>query len=79
MSGVPTQAQQQEYLNSVRQQLQVQMIQDLTTKVTDNCFRLCATKRGVGMDSSEKSCMGNCMERYMETMNVVKSSLESRS
>jgi len=31
------------------------------------------------MDSSEKSCMGNCMERYMETMNVVKSSLESRS
>lgn len=49
----PTQQQQAEYLNRVRQEMQQQFVQDLMHKITDNCFKTCTGKRGEGLDSSE--------------------------
>mmetsp|Transcript_86849 Transcript_86849/g.169930 ORF Transcript_86849/g.169930 Transcript_86849/m.169930 type:complete len:83 (-) Transcript_86849:14-262(-) len=79
MSGQqPTAAQQEQYLNQVRQQVQQQVMQDIMTKMTEKCFKLCTSKKGNGLDSSESHCIVNCMDRYMETMQVVTQSLEAR-
>jgi hypothetical protein len=41
MSGQqPSPEQQHAYLNKVKQELQAQMVQDLMTKVTENCFKV---------------------------------------
>lgn len=41
MSGQqPSLEQQHAYLSKVKQELQSQMIQDLMTKVTENCFKV---------------------------------------
>ena len=33
-------SQQQEYLNKYRQEVHTQMIQDLVTKISENCFKV---------------------------------------
>ena len=53
MAGQPTQAQQAEYLQRVRAEMQQQFVQDLMHKITDNCFKVCTGKRGEGLDSGE--------------------------
>ena len=41
MSGQqPTAAQQEQYLNQVRQQVQQQVMQDIMTKMTEKCFKV---------------------------------------
>lgn len=75
MSGNLTPAQQEAYMNNVKLQIQTQMMQELMNKVSDSCFKVCAGKRGDGLDSSEKYCMSNCFDRYQDTMNIVAQSL----
>ena len=74
----PTPQQQEAYLGQMRQQMQVQFMQDLIHKVTDSCYKKCTTTSGSGLSGREKECMANCMDRYMETMNVVNETLSSR-
>ena len=39
---------------------------------------MCAGTRGDSLDSSEKSCLGNCMARYLETMQVVTQTIQEK-
>ena len=79
MSGQqPTPQQQDAYLAQMKQQVQAQFMQDLIHKVTDQCYKKCTTPSGDGLTSREKGCMANCMDRYMETMQVVNESLSAR-
>ena len=81
MSGsrpAPSPQQQEAYLSQMRQQMQVQFMQDLIHKVTDQCYKKCTSTSGSGLSGREKDCMANCMDRYMETMNVVNETLSSR-
>ena len=41
-------------------------------------LQVCTGKRGDGLDSSEKNCLHNCINRYMDTMAVVNKTLVSR-
>lgn len=41
-------------------------------------LQLCAGKKGDHLDTSEAQCVVHCMDRYMETMQVVSSSLQNR-
>lgn len=41
-------------------------------------LQVCTGKRGDGLDSTEKNCLHNCINRYMDTMNVVNQTLVSR-
>ena len=52
-SSQPSAAQQAEYMQRVRSEMQQQFVQDLMHKITDNCFKVCTGKRGEGLDSSE--------------------------
>ena len=74
----PTPQQQDAYLAQMRQQVQVQFMQDLIHKVTDQCYKKCTTPSGSGLTSREKDCMANCMDRYMETMQIVNATLSER-
>lgn len=40
MSGTITPAQQEAYLNKLRQQVQAQMMQEVMTKMTEKCFKV---------------------------------------
>ncbi len=40
MSGAPTLAQQEAYLNQVRNQMQAQMMQEIMGKMQDKCFKV---------------------------------------
>eukprot|EP01035_Chromulina_nebulosa_P023624 gene23624-30635_t len=67
-----TAAQQQEYLNKLREQMQSQVVQEVMNKMSEKCFKLCVTKKsGSHLDSYESTCIVNCMDRYMETVQVV--------
>jgi import inner membrane translocase subunit TIM13 len=66
---------QEEALNALRSNGQAQMIQDIMQKMSDNCFKVCAGKRGDRLDSSEMYCMNNCFDRYTEAMQVVSKTL----
>ena len=62
----------------LRNQMNQQFVQDLMHKITDNCYTKCTTQSGDGLTSSEKTCMSNCMARYMDTMGVVNKVLSSQ-
>jgi len=65
-------------MTQLRQQVQTQMMQELMNKMTEKCFKVCTGKKGEHLDSSESQCVVHCMDRYMETMQVVNQSLVSR-
>ena len=69
-SQKPTLAQQEQYLQSVRTEVQTKMMQELMSQMTNKCFNKCIEKSGQSMSTKERSCLANCMDRYMETMTV---------
>lgn len=48
-------------------------------RITENCFKKCTGKSGEHLEGREKQCLSNCMDRYMETMNVVSGAIRNRS
>jgi len=80
MSGQPepSESQKQAYLANLRQQMNQQFVQDLMHKITDGCYTKCASNSGDGLSGSEKTCMRDCMARYMDTMGVVNKVLSSQ-
>eukprot|EP00601_Ochromonadales_sp_CCMP2298_P021754 CAMPEP_0173307374 /NCGR_PEP_ID=MMETSP1143-20121109/21120_1 /TAXON_ID=483371 /ORGANISM="non described non described, Strain CCMP2298" /LENGTH=115 /DNA_ID=CAMNT_0014248609 /DNA_START=118 /DNA_END=465 /DNA_ORIENTATION=- len=53
-------------------------IHDPASPAAEKCFKVCTGKKGEHLDSSESQCVVHCMDRYMETMQVVNQSLVSR-
>lgn len=47
-------------------------------KVTDKCFRKCIGKPGTEVDSSEQKCLAMCMDRYMDTIQLVSKTYVNR-
>jgi len=47
-------------------------------KMNEQCFKKCAGRSGNHLDTKEKNCLTNCMDRYMETMNVVSQAIKNR-
>ena len=74
----PSQAQQEQYLQTVRAEVQTKMVQELMSSMSEKCFSKCTGKSGEHLDSKEKNCLANCMDRYMETMNVVNGVMASK-
>eukprot|EP01040_Poterioochromonas_malhamensis_P007847 gene7847-8485_t len=74
-----SQQQQEQYLQNLRQQIQAQTIQEIMNKMGEKCFKICAGKKGNSLDSSETTCVVNCMDRYMDTMHVVNAAVANRA
>jgi import inner membrane translocase subunit TIM13 len=43
--------------------------------MTENCFKKCTSKSGLGIDRREQNCLALCTDRYMETVGVVSEAL----
>lgn len=50
----------------------------LLQKITEKCFKKCIGKPGSEIDSSEQKCLAMCMDRYMDTINIVSRTYSAR-
>lgn len=58
-------------MEQVRNQIAVATLQELIMKMSDKCFRKCVSSPSTSLDNREQKCLGNCMDRYMESWNIV--------
>ena len=54
------------------------MTEALLTKMGDACFKKCAGTSGDKLDKREQSCLANCQDVYLETMQQVQQTLMKR-
>ncbi|XP_037925458.1 mitochondrial import inner membrane translocase subunit Tim13 [Hermetia illucens] len=66
-----TSSQKGELMDQVKQQIAVANAQELLTKMTEKCFKKCVGKPGTVLDSSEQKCIAMCMDRFMDSWNLV--------
>ncbi|CAB3374505.1 mitochondrial import inner membrane translocase subunit Tim13 [Cloeon dipterum] len=73
-----TSAQKEELMDQVKQQMAIMSAQELLSKMTEKCFKKCVTKPGTSLDSSEQKCVAMCMDRFMDSFNLVSRSYSNR-
>jgi len=66
-------------LQQVRGEVQAAAFQELFTKISEKCFQKCLKKPGSSLSSSDQKCLAMCMDRYMDTMNVVSKTVVRRN
>jgi len=71
-------AQKQQVMDQVRNQVAVAQAQELLQKMSDKCFKKCIYKPGTSLDSSEQKCIAMCMDRYMDSWNIVSKTYNAR-
>ncbi|KYM76737.1 PREDICTED: mitochondrial import inner membrane translocase subunit Tim13-B [Atta cephalotes] len=76
--GNLTGSQRDELMQQVKQQIAVANAQELLTKMTEKCFKKCIGKPGTSLDSSEQKCVAMCMDRYMDSFNLVSKTYSER-
>ncbi|KAL0113387.1 hypothetical protein PUN28_012510 [Cardiocondyla obscurior] len=77
-AGNLTGSQRDELMQQVKQQIAVANAQELLTKMTEKCFKKCIGKPGTSLDSSEQKCIAMCMDRYMDSFNLVSKTYSER-
>ncbi|KAH0944672.1 hypothetical protein HN011_009463 [Eciton burchellii] len=77
-TGNLTGSQRDELMQQVKQQIAVANAQELLTKITEKCFKKCIGKPGTSLDSSEQKCIAMCMDRYMDSFNLVSKTYSER-
>ncbi|ESO06101.1 hypothetical protein HELRODRAFT_64842 [Helobdella robusta] len=70
--------QKQQLMEQVKAQIAVANAQELLQKMSDKCFKKCIPKPGSGLDNSEQKCIAMCMDRYMDTWNIVSKTYTQR-
>ncbi|KAF5280984.1 hypothetical protein FQA39_LY05189 [Lamprigera yunnana] len=63
LPGGLSNAQKDELMDQVKQQIAVANAQELLTKMTEKCFKKCIGKPGTSLDNSEQ--VGVCLVNYM--------------
>ncbi|XP_039499633.1 mitochondrial import inner membrane translocase subunit Tim13 [Drosophila santomea] len=58
-------------LERIRQQIVLANIQELIQKMTHRCFDVCIAMPGLELRSTEHDCLANCMDRFMDSVQVV--------
>ncbi|CAG8452524.1 10622_t:CDS:2 [Ambispora leptoticha] len=65
-------------MDQVRSELAYANLQEIVTKINEKCFAKCISKPGHSLENSEKQCVAKCMDRYMESWNIVSRAYLSR-
>ncbi|EDW19344.1 mitochondrial import inner membrane translocase subunit Tim13 [Drosophila mojavensis] len=60
-----------EVITQVRQQIALANAQEMLSKMTEKCFRKCISRPGKALDGSEQRCITQCMDRFLDTWNLV--------
>ncbi|BFZ09448.1 hypothetical protein BsWGS_12487 [Bradybaena similaris] len=58
-------------MTQVRQQIALANAQELLQRMSEKCYKKCIAKPGTTLDNSEQKCIAMCMDRYMDTWNLV--------
>jgi len=70
--------QKEEIMQTVQAQVALANMQELLSKVTDKCFKKCITSPGSSLGSSDQKCVALCMDRYMDSFNIVSRAYTAR-
>lgn len=68
----------QEVKKQLQEQLMLQNFQDMVDDMTEKCFQMCVKKPGASLDNYEQRCVGNCMDRFIDSYNLVTKVFTSR-
>lgn len=60
-----------ELMSQVKQQIALANAQEMLSKMTEKCFKKCINKPGKALDGSEQRCITQCMDRFLDTWNLV--------
>ncbi|XP_046848728.1 mitochondrial import inner membrane translocase subunit Tim13-like [Xenia sp. Carnegie-2017] len=71
-------AQRDQLLDQVKQQVALASAQELIQKMSEKCFKKCIYKPGTSLDNSEQKCLAMCMDRYMDTWNLMSRTYSGR-
>jgi len=69
--GNLTPQQKDQLMSEVKQQIAVANAQELLTKMTEKCFKKCVAKPGTSLGNSEQKCIAMCMDRFMDSWNLI--------
>ncbi|XP_029038986.1 mitochondrial import inner membrane translocase subunit Tim13 [Osmia bicornis bicornis] len=65
-------------IQQIKQEVAIANTHELLSKMTEKCFKKCIVKPGTSLDSSEQKCVAMCMDRYMESYNLVLKTYSAR-
>lgn len=71
-------AQREQLMDSVKQQVALANAQEILQRMSEKCFKKCITRPGSSLDNSEQKCIAMCMDRYMDSWNLVSRVYSSR-
>ncbi|XP_011500003.1 PREDICTED: mitochondrial import inner membrane translocase subunit Tim13-B-like [Ceratosolen solmsi marchali] len=66
-----TSSQKDDLMEKIKQEIALANFQELLSKITDKCFKFCIQKPGTSLDNSEQKCVAMCMDRYLDSYNIV--------
>ncbi|KAI6183215.1 Mitochondrial import inner membrane translocase subunit [Aphelenchoides bicaudatus] len=73
-----TPEQREKVVQGVRQQAAIMQAQNLITDLSDKCIAKCIPSPGSSLSGSEKQCLQRCMDRFVDSWNLVSHSLQKR-
>ena len=53
--------------------------QEFLETVREKCFKVCITKPGSNLSSSETTCLNRCVDRYIEATQAIAKSIQSKA
>ncbi|VDP93307.1 unnamed protein product [Echinostoma caproni] len=65
-------------IEQMKQEVALATTQALLQNMSDICFKKCVTKPGNSLDNSEQKCVANCMDRYVDSWNLVSKTFAAR-
>ncbi|XP_001352787.2 mitochondrial import inner membrane translocase subunit Tim13 [Drosophila pseudoobscura] len=71
MAATAPAAENVELMSQVKQQIALANAQEMLSKMTEKCFKKCIHKPGKTLDASEQRCISQCMDRFMDSWNLV--------
>ncbi|KIK63211.1 hypothetical protein GYMLUDRAFT_223164 [Collybiopsis luxurians FD-317 M1] len=71
-------ARKQALMEQVRSELAQANAQQLMNNMNERCFKACVTRPGDSLSSSEQTCLTRCLDRFMETFNIVSKTYVAR-
>lgn len=70
--------QNEELKRQVQSEMAKLVYEELIEEMQSKCFNKCVTKPGSSLDSYEQRCLGNCMDRFIDSYNLVTKMFTSR-
>ncbi|VDP21229.1 unnamed protein product [Soboliphyme baturini] len=71
-------SQREDLMNKVKVELAVANIRELLQQLSNKCIKVCIKKPGKSLDSSEQKCLAHCVDRYVDSWNLVASAYRDR-